>query len=195
MQTSKLDGGEILLNPFDMVVVVVLGYCIIRGAFRGIIREAAAIIGVLGGFYMAFMFYEAVAPVFTRFTDNVNYTYFAAFLLIFCAVFAASILAGIVVRAVVQLMLLGVVDRALGSLFGAVKGVIVVSLLFFLLTFFLPRGNSTAVIRDSKLAPHVNSATSGIIRVIPEDARRAFAARIEEFKLKWEKQSSLRNKS
>ncbi|MFW6052458.1 MAG: CvpA family protein [Desulfosalsimonas sp.] len=184
-----------MLNPFDMVVVIILGYCIIRGAFRGLIREVASIVGVLGGFYAAFMFYEDAAPLFSGLTDNMNYAYFAAFLLLFCAVFAAAVLVGMFVRTVVQLMLLGVVDRALGSLFGAVKGVIIVSLLFFLLTFFLPRGTSSDMIRESKLAPHVNSAAAGIIRVIPEDARRAFAARIEEFKLKWEKQSSLRNKS
>lgn len=169
-----------------MVVVIILGYCIIRGAFRGIIREAAATVGLLGGFYVAFMFYETGAPVFSGLTDNMNYAYFASFLLLFCVVFAVAVIAGMFVRAVVQLMLLGVVDRALGSLFGAVKGVIIVSLLFFLLTFFLPRGTSSAIIHDSKLAPHVNSATAGIIRVIPEDARRAFAARLEALKLKWE---------
>ncbi|MFP4668657.1 MAG: CvpA family protein [Desulfosalsimonas sp.] len=184
-----------MLNPFDMVVVIILGYCVIKGAFRGIIREAAAVVGVLGGFYAAFMFYENIAPAFSGLTDNMNYAYFAAFLLLFCAVFAAVLFAGMLVRAVVQLMLLGVVDRALGSLFGAVKGVIIVSLLFFLLTFILPQGTSTDLIRDSKLAPYVNSATAGIVRVIPEDARRAFAARLKELKLKWEQQSRLNSKS
>ncbi|MFP4256775.1 MAG: CvpA family protein [Desulfobacterales bacterium] len=184
-----------MLNPFDMVVVVILGYCIIRGAFRGLIREAAAIVGVLGGFYAAFMFHDALAPVFSGLTDNDVYMHFAAFLVLFFGVFAAAVLTGMLVRALVQLMLLGVVDRALGSVFGALKGVVVVALLFFLLTFFLPQGDSSAIIRDSKLAPHANSVAAGIIRVIPEDARRAFAARIQELRLKWEEQNTRSNKS
>ncbi|MFW6080805.1 MAG: CvpA family protein [Desulfosalsimonas sp.] len=184
-----------MLNPFDMVVVVILGYCVIKGAFRGIIREAAAIVGVLGGFYGAFMFHDALAPVFSGLTDNVVYMHFAAFLVLFCGVFAAAVFAGMLVRALVQLMLLGVVDRALGSVFGALKGVIVVALLFFLLTFFLPQGGSSTVIRDSKLAPHANSIAAGIVRVIPEDTRRAFAARVRELRLKWEEQNMPSNKS
>ncbi|MCF8025869.1 MAG: CvpA family protein [Desulfobacteraceae bacterium] len=183
------------MNPFDMVVVVILGYCVIRGAFRGIIKEASAIIGVLGGFYAAFMFHHTLAPVFSGFVDNTDYRYFAAFLVLFCGVFAASVMAGMLVRALVQLMLLGVVDRTFGSVFGAVKGVIVVSLLFFLLSFFLPRGTSRAMIEDSKLAPHVNTVAAGIIRVVPEDAREALAARLQELKLKWEEQNMQHNKS
>lgn len=178
-----------------MVVVVILGYCIIKGAFRGIIREASAIIGVLGGFYAAFMFYQTLAPAFSGLISTVSYRYFAAFLVLFCGVFVAAVLAGMLVRTLVQLMLLGVVDRTFGSVFGAVKGVIVVSLLFFLLTFLLPQGASRAMVRDSRLAPHVNTVAAGIIMVIPEDARRAFSARLEELKLKWLEQNRPRNKS
>ncbi len=183
-----------MLNPVDMVVVVILGYCIIRGAFRGIIREAAAISGVLGGFYAAFVFYDDFAPVFAGFIETPDYRYAAAFLALFCGVLLAAILAGMLVRALVRIVMLGVVDRACGSLFGAAKGVIIVALLFFLLSSFLPAGGK-AVMNESRLAPHINTVAAGIIRVIPEDARKAFAGRVKDLKRKWEEANMQNSKS
>ena len=45
------------MNPFDMVIVVILSFCLIRGFFRGLIKELASIVGVLGGFYAAYTYY------------------------------------------------------------------------------------------------------------------------------------------
>jgi len=37
------------MNPFDTIIAIILGYCLIRGFFRGLIKELSSIIGVLGG--------------------------------------------------------------------------------------------------------------------------------------------------
>ena len=38
------------MNPFDVFIIIILGYSIVRGLFRGLVKEASSIIGVLGGF-------------------------------------------------------------------------------------------------------------------------------------------------
>ncbi|MGD9259358.1 MAG: CvpA family protein, partial [Desulfobacterales bacterium] len=38
------------MNPFDILIIIILGYSLIRGLFRGLVKEVASIIGVLGGF-------------------------------------------------------------------------------------------------------------------------------------------------
>lgn len=177
------------MNPFDMVIVVILSYCIIRGAFRGVIREVTAIAGVLGGFYAGFMHHDALAPLLSNWIHNIHYLYIASFLVLFCAVFLAVTLAGFLLRTLLKLMLLGVIDRVLGSVFGGIKAVIVVSLLFFLLVTFLPAGGANMV-RDSVIAPHMNSLAGGIARVIPGDARDAIARKIRDIKAEWEKDQS-----
>ncbi|MFO7861924.1 MAG: CvpA family protein [Desulfosalsimonas sp.] len=174
------------MNPFDMVIVVILSYCIIRGAFRGVIREVASIAAVLGGFYAAFMHHDALAPLLSGWIQNMHYLYITSFLVLFCAVFLAVTLAGVLIRTLLKLMLLGVIDRVLGSVFGALKAVIVISLLFFLLITFLPEGGARMV-RDSVVAPHINAIASGIARVIPQEAREAVDRRIRDLKTQWEK--------
>jgi membrane protein required for colicin V production len=173
------------MNPFDMAIVVILSYCMIRGAFRGVIREVAGIAGIIGGFYAAFAHYQTIAPLLSKWIHNVHYLYISSFLILFCAVFLGITLAGVLIRTLLRLMLLGVVDRVLGSVFGAAKGVIIVSLLFFLLITFLPAGG-VQMIRNSVMAPHMNTIAGSFARVVPEDTRRSLAQRIEQVKADWE---------
>ena len=173
------------MNPFDMAVVVILGYSIIHGLFRGIIRELAAIFGLIGGFYIAYSQYHSVAPVLAKWIANPLYRNVIGFLLLFCIIFAAATLLGLLLRALFRMVLLGVLDRIFGALFGAVKGAVIVGILFFLLTTFLPRGGA-AVVRQSRLAPVVNSIAVAIAHVIPKSSRDAFEKKMEALKQKWE---------
>ncbi|MGM0454227.1 MAG: CvpA family protein [Thermodesulfobacteriota bacterium] len=168
-----------------MAVVVILGYSIIRGIFRGMIREVAAIAGVLGGFYMAYRCHEGFGGVFSAIVENPQYQNILAFLAIFCAVFVGVTLAGVLLRTLLKLVLLGVVDRVFGALFGAVKGVIIVSVLFFLLTTFLPRGG-VEMVGQSKLAPAVNSTATTVVHVVPDSTKKALADKMQTLKRQWE---------
>jgi membrane protein required for colicin V production len=40
------------MNPF---ILTILSYGLIRGIFRGLVREISSIVGVLGGFYAAYL--------------------------------------------------------------------------------------------------------------------------------------------
>jgi len=41
------------MNALDVVIAVIVGFCLIRGIFRGLIKELSSIIGVFAGFYFA----------------------------------------------------------------------------------------------------------------------------------------------
>ena len=142
--------------------------------------------GVLGGFYAAFMHHDTLAPLFSQWIHNLHYLYITCFLLLFCGVFLAVTLVGILLRTLLKLMLLGILDRVLGSVFGAVKGVVLAAVLFFLLITFLPNGGAQMV-RDSVLAPHMNFVAGGIARLVPEQTRQSVSRRIQELKNQWEK--------
>lgn len=174
------------MNPFDMAIVVILSYCMIRGAFRGIIREVAGIAGILGGFYAAFIHHDTLAPLLSGWIHNMHYLYISSFILLFCVVFLVVMLVGVVIRALFKLMLLGFIDRVLGIVFGGAKAVIIVSLLFFMLITFLPAGG-VHMVRDSVLAPHMNFIAGGFARVVPEGVRSSVAQRIRDVKSEWEK--------
>ncbi|MGD2149778.1 MAG: CvpA family protein [Desulfobacterales bacterium] len=173
------------MNFFDIIVIVILGYCLIRGVFRGLIKELSSIIGVLGGFYAAFTYYPLVAKPLSKWITNTGYLNILSFLILFCGVFIIISILGIIINYLLKIAFLSWLDRILGSVFGAMKGVLIVSVLFIALTAFLPKG--TPVIKDSLLSPYVTLVSEKIAKVVSKDMKHAFSAKIATIKKAWKK--------
>ncbi len=169
------------MNGFDMIILVVMGYCVIRGIFRGFIREVSAIVGVLGGGYAAYSYYRPLSPLFAAWISDPSYHAIAAFLVLFCAVFLAVMLVGILIRFLVKMALLGVIDRIFGAMIGAVKGVLIVSLIFLFLVSFLPP-RAGLIVQQSRLSPLVNAVSKDMVRLVPLETRKRFMNRLDDIK-------------
>ena len=139
------------MNIFDIIVVIILAYCVIRGIFRGLLKELSSIIGVFGGFYAAYTYYMMVARPLSRWISHTGYLNLVSFLIIFCIVFLVISMVGVIINYLLKLAFLGWFDRLAGALFGAVKAILIVSVLLIALTTFLPKGSP--IIKDSLLSP------------------------------------------
>lgn len=171
------------MNPLDIVIAVVLGFCFIRGVFRGLIRELSSILGVFGGFYAAYTYYTFLATPLSRWISNSAYLNILSFLIIFCVVFFGISALGLVIRYILNSASLGWVDRICGTGFGGIKGILIVSVLLLALTTFLP-GNAP-IIKDSLLAPHVTTLSAKLAKIIPKDMRQQFLDKFEGLKEAW----------
>lgn len=173
-----------MMNPFDMAILVVFGYCVIRGIFRGLIREVTSLVGLAAGFYVAYSWHGAVSPYLSRWIDQPVYASVAGFALLFCGVFLAITVLGMLIRLVIKVALLGVVDRIFGGVFGAMKAVLIVSFVYIFLVTFLPGGGGTMV-RDSRLAPGVNQTARAIISLVPREVKIAYQKKMDALKNDW----------
>jgi membrane protein required for colicin V production len=75
------------------------------------------------------------------------------------------------------------VDRIFGFIFGISKGVLIVSILFIILTTFLPKG--APIIKNSLLAPHVIWVSENMARVISKEMKQEFSDKLGELKEAW----------
>lgn len=166
------------MNPFDMAVVVVIGFMTILGVFRGLIREAASIAGLLAGFCTAYFFFRPVGDLLEKYAALGTYADIVGFILLFCAAFLAVILVGALIRFLMNLAFLGVLDRILGGLFGMVKGILIVAFGYLLLVTFVPRGGGRAV-QVSKLGPPVYDLSRVIVHVVPASTRDRLLKKLE----------------
>jgi membrane protein required for colicin V production len=173
------------VNFFDILVIVILGYCLIRGVFRGLIKELSSIIGVLGGFYAAFTYYMLVAKPLSKWITTTGYLNILSFLIIFCGVFIIISILGVIINYLLKIAFLGWLDRILGSVFGAMKGILIVSVLLIAFTAFLPKG--TPVIKDSLLSPYVTLISEKVAKVVSKDMKHAFSSKIATLKKAWNK--------
>lgn len=173
------------MNFFDIIIVIILGYCVLRGIFRGLLKELSSIVGVLGGFYAAYTYYMVVAKHLSKWIANTGYLNIWSFLIIFCSVFVIISILGVIINYILKISFLGWVDRICGAGFGAIKGILIVSVLFITLTAFLPKG--TPVIKDSLLSPHVALVSEKMAKVVSKDMKHAFVDKIAELKKAWKK--------
>ena len=171
------------MNPFDIFIIIIIGYSLIRGLFRGLVKEVSSIIGVLGGFYAAYSYYPMVAKWFTNLITNSSYLNILSFLIIFCSVLITISILGIVIKYLLNVAFLGWIDRACGLGFGLVKGLLIVTVLFIILTTFLPKG--APLIKKSILAPHVIWISEKMVNVVPKEMKKDFFTKLDEFKKAW----------
>ena len=171
------------MNPFDILVIVILGYCLVRGLFRGLVKEVSSIIGVLSGFYAAYLYYPLAAKWLSRFISDTSYLNILSFLIIFCCVLIFINVLGIIIKYLLNIAFLGWVDRVFGVIFGITKGILIVSVLLIIFTAFLPKG--APIIKNSLLAPHVMWVSENMAKAISKDMKRDFSDRLEELRKAW----------
>jgi len=177
------DSARAHMNLFDVVIVIILCFCMIRGGFRGLIKELSAIIGVLGGFYGAYTYYPKLAAMMTGWISNEAYRNIFSFMLIFCGVFIIISILGIIIRYILNLVFSGWVDRVGGVIFGILKGGLIVSVLFIALTAFLPKG--APIIQQSRLSPYVSKYSEVMAEVVSPDMKNNFRSKFKELKKGW----------
>jgi len=173
------------MNFFDIIIIIILSFCVIRGVFRGLIKELSSIIGVLGGFYAAYSYYMVLAKPLSRWISNTAYLNILSFLIIFCGILIIISILGVLIKYVLNIAFLGWVDRICGAGFGIMKGILIASVLLITLTSFLPK--NVPVIKNSFLAPHVTMVSENMAKVVSSDMKQKFAAKIAALKKTWQK--------
>jgi membrane protein required for colicin V production len=172
------------MNPFDILIVTILAYGLIRGIFRGLVREISSIVGVLGGFYAAYLYYPHAAKLMSAWIYNSAYLNILSYLVIFSMVVIIVGILAVVIKYLLNIAYLGWVDRVCGALFGVLKGMLVICVLFIVLTAFLPKGAS--IVKNSTLSPYVATVSEVIAKVLSKDMKANFSTKIEDLKKSWQ---------
>ncbi len=174
------------MNPFDILIVVILSFCLIRGGFRGLIKEVSSVIGVVAGGYAAYTYYPDVDLLLERWVSDPSYLSLISIVLIFCLVFIVISIIGIVIKHVMSIAHLGWLDHVFGAGFGLIKGCFVSIFLMIAFVAFLP--DDLPTIEKSKFSPYLNIAAEQMSKVASKDIRDKFSLNIQDIKKVWEDQ-------
>ncbi|OQX27502.1 MAG: hypothetical protein BWK80_04915 [Desulfobacteraceae bacterium IS3] len=171
------------MNTLDILIIIIISYYLVMGLFRGIIRELAAIIGVVAGFYAAYSYYPHVAKYAVRWMSNTSYINILSFLIIFFSVFILVGILGIIIKYLLKIVTVSWIDRGFGGAFGFIKGILITSVILMVLTAFLQKG--TPVIKNSLLSPYVIFISEKMAEVVPQNMKQEFADKIVHLKKMW----------
>jgi membrane protein required for colicin V production len=171
------------MDLLDVVMIAIVGFCLIRGIFRGLIKEISSLVGVLAGYYAAYTYYGYPAKLLSKWLSDAGYIDLLSFFIIFCLVFLTISILGVIIKYLLSISFLGWVDRICGAGLGLIKGVLITAILLVALTAFLPKG--TPVVKKSFLAPHVALVSETMAKVVPKQMKHQFKVNLKELQLIW----------
>jgi membrane protein required for colicin V production len=120
------------MTGFDIAVMVVIVLSALIGLWRGVIREVFALAAWIAAIVCMFMFGEPLAKMLPFALDTPWLRTLAGYALVFTGVFVVLSIAGFLFGKIVNAIGLSFVDRALGMMFGVVRGALIVVLLVFI---------------------------------------------------------------
>jgi membrane protein required for colicin V production len=166
------------LNGLDVIILGVLGFTMIRGAFRGLVRESLGVAAVGGAYVLAGLFYKSIEPAFVdtlptpAIGSGVSFSLtFVGFALLLMLLFRLG------EHGLVRAIHLGPVNPAGGLVLGTLKGALMVSIILFVLRV-APSGE--AWVNQSALSrlfvPMANAMGEGFLKALPEAPAKKFRA-------------------
>ncbi len=116
------------MTVFDYVVLAVIAASVLLGVWRGLVSEVLALAAWAAGLAAAYLWASGMAPMFAEWLKEPALQLAAAGAVIVVAVLAAAALLRLALSRLMRAIGLGPLDRFLGALFGAARGVLVVVL-------------------------------------------------------------------
>jgi membrane protein required for colicin V production len=171
------------MPTIDTIIAVAIQISVVVGFWRGFVKEAISIVALLLAIWAALYFGPAVGNVSSSWLSAEQMQMWLGRVIVFVVVLAIGGLVGWGVSKLVRFSPLSGIDRLLGSLFGACRGVL-------LLAVFVIGGEFAGFSNDSwwqesTLIPHVDvlaqwirdKAPQGLDMLTPDEA----AERLPDF--------------
>lgn len=165
---SSKDAG---MNYIDIIIILVLGFAMVRGFTNGLVKEVASLAALILGVWGAIKFSTLTAEkLYDYFNLSGKYIGLISFLITFGIIVILIHFVGLLVDKLMEAVALGFINRLLGIAFGLLKSVIIMSVFFVVLNAiderrpFLPKEK----IEQSMLYNPISDIAPAIFPIIGE---------------------------
>ena len=116
----------------DIAILLVIGISAIISLFRGFVREVLSLAAWVVALWVAYKFSANFAPVFESFISIPSARQIAAFVALLVATLLAVGIINFLISKIIEGTGLTGTDRALGMIFGILRGIVLVTILVML---------------------------------------------------------------
>ena len=155
------------MNILDYIILIPLVYLTVKGVFRGFVREAASLAGIILGIWLGNIFQPDVSEVLSRYLGKSDFIPLISLALIFVVILILCNLAGWGLRFLFKKALLGWFDRLMGGVFAVLKTIFLAYAVIIILTFYVPA--RAPLITESLLAPWIIRSYQSIVGLVSPD--------------------------
>ena len=136
---DAIDGFRLVgLTALDLFVLVVVALSTVLALFRGMSREALHLAAWLLAAAAAWLAWPQVEPLLEPYLADATLRMVAAIALAFVVPLIVLLIVAGIAASLIENSFLAPVDRALGVAFGALRGVVLVLVTYFVLLFVFP---------------------------------------------------------
>lgn len=160
MPITMLDGILIGVTLFSAVLAMV------RGFSREVLSVASWVIAAVAAYFL----YDDLMPYISEYAPNDTIAMAASAGIIFLV---ALIIVSVLTMRLADFVIdsrIGALDRTLGFLFGAARGILLVAVAMLFFNWLVAGPQQPAWVADAKSKPLLDSIGTQLVNILPEDA-------------------------
>ncbi len=156
------------MNFLDIVLICIVGVFLIRGFFRGLVQEVLSLTAIVMAIYLSSNFHHMLVPHLELYIKGEATVNGLSYVIIFFGTLIAFWLLSKLIRSVLDIALLGWVDRGAGAIFGGIEGMLISLILLMFVQGFAPKAES---LQESYLAPRSQHLIELVGNLTPNSMR------------------------
>ena len=168
------------MNWLDITILVIFAAGMIQGLVKGFVRQVFSLIGLILAIIIAFRYHDLLARYLSEWITHPVALTVISFVIILVVVILLFKLIALAARAAIAAIQVGWVDRLFGGVFGLLRSVLLVAVLFAL--FVICTDKPTKPMIASRLTPRVMEVSRIIARFLPTQLYERYNRNEEKIK-------------
>jgi membrane protein required for colicin V production len=161
---------------FDAIITGITLILAIKGFFNGFVKEIAGLIGLIGGLYLASLFYHKAGIYINNNLfeiKNASAVDLVGFIAVFVGFWISAVFIGFLLNKILKISALGALDKILGFIFAGAKFFLLISVICAMLykVEFI-REKTKKYVKNSIVFPLCLTAGEKIINFSPKDLEK-----------------------
>jgi membrane protein required for colicin V production len=178
------------LTKLDWFVLAILLVSMVGSFIRGFARELISLSAVIVGLMLASWYYHEVGSYLVPYVKTEDIASFCGFVAIFLLTLVVGGLLSLLVRNFLRFVDLQWIDRFMGLVFGLLRGCLISSILFMVLTTFPFQVES---VEKAQFAPYLLVGARVVSILTPSTIKTKFLDEYQKIKQFW--QEEIKNKA
>lgn len=151
----------------DGLVILILIYYVLHGLYKGFVQEICSLFGTITGILLAINYNSTVTNLInTKLNIPLNYSRAMSFPLIWLSTICVFSIIGKILHTITKTLFFAWLDYIAGAVFGAVKGLLIITLIFMSLLNPPFPAKVQDVIKQSRSYPYANRIISAYYKLM-----------------------------